>query len=111
VGKVDIYKSTARKYKKGKSYQWSIPLYKGHPFQDQDKVAIIKLDDLKDVEGDYNKLRNKYDHLQERLRKELEESSQRDRVISDLSNRGFLDFILGRLPESYKQLNPPKEEG
>ncbi|MEN6293342.1 MAG: hypothetical protein ABFD07_15185, partial [Methanobacterium sp.] len=61
-----------------------------------------KFDELQD---EHNRLRNKHDHLQERLRVALEEINQQQKVVSDLSNRGFFDFITGRLPESYKQLN------
>lgn len=57
------------------------------------------------LEDDYNRLRNKHDHLQERLRTALEEINQQQKVISDLSNRGFIDYITGRLPKSYKMLN------
>ena len=59
--------------------------------------------------NEVNQLRNKHDHLQERLRTALEEINQHEKVISDLSNRSFLDYAFGRLPESYKQLQAPKE--
>jgi chromosome segregation ATPase len=65
---------------------------------------------FKELQNDYNRLRNKHDHLQERLRTALEEINNHQKVISDLSNRGFIDFIIGRLPESYKQLNEPKKD-
>lgn len=61
------------------------------------------------LKNEVNKLRNKHDHLQERLRTALEEINQQQKVISDLSNRGFIDYVTGRLPESYKQLNAPKD--
>jgi len=51
-----------------------------------------------------NRLRNKHDHLQEQLRLSLEESNKLQKVINDLSNRGFLDYILRRQPESIKML-------
>jgi chromosome segregation ATPase len=63
---------------------------------------------FKELQDDYNRLRNKHDHLQERLRTALEEINQQQKVVSDLSNRGFIDYLTGRLPESYKQLNKPK---
>jgi chromosome segregation ATPase len=65
---------------------------------------------FKELQDDHNRLRNKHDHLQERLRTALEEINQQQKVISDLSNRGFIDYITGRLPESYKELNEPKRE-
>jgi hypothetical protein len=65
-----------------------------------------KFDQLQD---DHNRLRNKHDHIQERLRAALEEVNQQQKVISDLSNRGFFEYITGRLPESYKQLSEPKK--
>ena len=61
-----------------------------------------KFDEFQD---EHNRLRNKHDHLQERLRIALEEINQQQKVISDLSNRGFIDYLTGRLPTSYKQLN------
>lgn len=57
------------------------------------------------LSNELNRLRNKHDHLQERLRKALEEINQQQKVISDLSNRGFFDYVTGRLPESYKMLS------
>ena len=57
-----------------------------------------------------NKTRNKLDHLQERLRIALEEINQQQKVISDLSNRSFFDYMRGRLPESYKQLRTEIKE-
>ena len=64
---------------------------------------------FKELQADHNRLRNKHDHLQERLRTALEEINEQQKVISDLSNRGFFDYITGRLPDSYKQLGEPKE--
>lgn len=61
------------------------------------------------LQEDHNRLRNKHDHIQERLRAALEEINQQQKVISDLSNRGFIDYVTGRLPESYKQLSEPKK--
>ena len=61
------------------------------------------------LSNEVNQLRNKHDHLQERLRTALEEINQHEKVISDLSNRSFLDYAFGRLPESYKRLQAPKE--
>jgi chromosome segregation ATPase len=55
-----------------------------------------------------DRLRNKHDHLQERLRKALEEINQQGKVISDLSNRSVWDFIRGKLPESYQLLSEGK---
>lgn len=64
---------------------------------------------FKELKDDHNRLRNKHDHLQERLRTALEEINAQQKVISDLSNRGFIDYITGRLPKSYKQLSEPKK--
>lgn len=64
---------------------------------------------FKELQNDHNRLRNKHDHLQERLRAALEEINSHQKVINDLSNRGFIDYITGRLPESYKELQSPKE--
>ena len=68
-----------------------------------------RIETYEKLEDDYNRLRNKHDHLQERLRTALEEINQQQKVISDLSNRGFTDYLFGRLPESYKQLSEPEK--
>ena len=57
------------------------------------------------LSNELDRLRNKHDHRQERLRVALEEINHQQKVISDLSNRGFLDYVTGRLPESYKMLS------
>jgi len=64
---------------------------------------------FKELQDDHNRLRNKHDHLQERLRTALEEINIQQRVISDLSNRSFIDYLRGRLPDSYKRLSEPKK--
>mgnify|MGYP001185926647 CR=1 FL=1 len=76
----------------------------------ENRLRILELEklELEDYQGLYNKLRNKHDHLQERFNKSLEEVNGLQRVISDLSNRGFVDYITGRLPESYKKLQAPE---
>jgi chromosome segregation ATPase len=88
------------------------------------KASESAIKELNDVEQRYNmlqktnenlvneidKLRNKHDHLQERLRTSLEGINQHQKVINDLSNRGFVDYILGRQPESVKMLGPVKDE-
>ena len=73
------------------------------------RIRELEKLELEDYQGLYNKLRNKHDHLQERFNKSLEEVNGLQRIISDLSNRGFIDYITGRLPESYKQLSEPKK--
>ena len=74
------------------------------------KLMEDQVSKFKELQDDHNRLRNKHDHLQERLRTALEEINQQQKVISDLSNRGSIDYIIGRLPESYKQLNEPNEK-
>ena len=69
-----------------------------------------RLERFEKLQGDHDRLRNKHDHLQERLRTALEEINQQQKAITDLSNRGFTDYIFGRLPESYKQLQAPKND-
>lgn len=72
------------------------------------RIRELEKLELEDYQGLYNKLRNKHDHLQERFSKSLEEVNHLQRVISDLSNRGFVDYLTGRLPESYKKLQAPE---
>lgn len=68
-----------------------------------------RLERFEKLQNDHDRLRNKHDHLQERLRTALEEINQQQKAITDLSNRGFTDYIFGRLPESFKQLQAPKD--
>lgn len=63
-----------------------------------------------ELTNDIKRLRNSKDHTQERLTKSLEETNELHKVISDLSNRGFIDYVTGRLPQSYKQLQAPEQE-
>lgn len=63
-----------------------------------------------ELDNDIKRLRNSKDHTQERLTKALEEINHQQKVISDLSNRGFFDYVTGKLPESYKQLQAPPEK-
>jgi predicted nuclease with TOPRIM domain len=57
-----------------------------------------------------DRLRNRFDHINERFIKSQDELSIYKQVINDLTNRSLFDYIRGRLPESYKQLQSPKED-
>jgi len=57
-----------------------------------------------------DRLRNRFDHINERFIKSQDELSIYKQVINDLTNRSLFDYIRGRLPESYKQLQAPKED-
>jgi predicted nuclease with TOPRIM domain len=57
-----------------------------------------------------DRLRNRFDHINERFIKSQDELSIYKQVINDLTNRSFFDYIRGRLPESYKELQAPKED-
>lgn len=101
-----------------------IPLQTFTNLQETSNTNKDKLKEVESLQEQYNKLtetnteltndikrlRNSKDHTQERLTKALEEINQQQKVISDLSNRGFFDYVTGRLPESYKQLQAPKHE-
>jgi len=76
----------------------------------ENRLRILELEklELEDYQGLYNKLRNKHDHLQERFNKSLKETNNLQKVITDLSNRGFMDYLTGRQPESFKKLQAPE---
>ena len=57
-----------------------------------------------------DRLRNRFDHINERFIKSQDELSIYKQVINDLTNRSLFDYIRGRLPESYKQLQSPEHE-
>lgn len=73
-------------------------------------LRIRELENLEseDYKNKYDKLDGNFKHLQERRAKDLEEINQLQKVITDLSNRGFTDYILGRQPESFKKLQAPE---
>ena len=70
----------------------------------------IQKSTINDLSTEINRLRNQQDHLQERLRISLKEINQHRKIINDLSSRGFVDYILGRQPESLKMLEGGKNE-
>lgn len=55
-----------------------------------------------DTLNELDRLRNKHDHLQERLRVALGEINFQQKIVTDLSNRSFLDYLCGKKPESLK---------
>ena len=56
----------------------------------------------KDLSDEIKRLRNKHDHLQENLRKSLEQINTLQNEINQYANRGFLDYLLGR------KIKPPE---
>ena len=66
---------------------------------------------------DYDKLRNKFDHLQERFikgQKDLNvlerENSDLRVVVAKIEKMSFLERVLNRLPSEVKQLKSDKED-
>ena len=66
---------------------------------------------------DYRKVRNKYEHLQERFSKSQKDLNDLERgesslkvAIAKLQKLNLLERILNRLPEEIKQLTEGKEE-
>lgn len=112
-GKIRIYeKKQERKLKDGsiKEYKTrtvTVSLEKTNQFEDNEKVVVYSAKDVdkmfsklketnEDLTNQLDRLRNKHDHLQERLRTSLEEINTQQKVIINLSNRSFLDYLLGR---------------
>jgi chaperonin cofactor prefoldin len=122
-GKVRVFqKSIKRKLKDGDNVV-ILKLEDYNKLYENSKISKSTIKELNNVEcynnlqktnedliNEINRLRNKHDHLQERLRTSLEEINKHQKVINDLFNRGFLDYILGRQPESIKMLETVKDE-
>jgi hypothetical protein len=97
---MDIYQSIARRYKKGKSYQWNVPLYKGHPFNDREEVAIVQLEDLEDLEETLKKLvvaKEVIGHYQK-------VKSTQETIIAIYRNRGTWGRLRNKEPAEIKDL-------
>jgi chromosome segregation ATPase len=112
------YEGLESKYNQLKEYNQKMEIdYKNRISQLEALKNDYRLTDYDNLKNKYDlresqetKLRNKLDHLQERLRVALEEINQQQKVISDLSNRSFFNYLTGKLPESYKELSEGKKE-
>jgi chromosome segregation ATPase len=96
---MNIYESKARKYKKGKSYQWSIPLYKGHPFDDEQDLIIILPEDLHELQSKVDKLQNQYDTCMDECQTKIEE---REREWQDQVEGATSE--LNQIKDQYREL-------
>lgn len=119
---MELYQSMARKYKKGKSYQWSVPLKKGHPFEDKEEVTIVKLDELKKVEAEVEELRNINEKMvidsaeamkQLMIAKEVinqykEVMKTQETILAIYTNRGMWGRLRNNKPEEAQQLAEEK---
>lgn len=119
---MDKYQSMARKYKKGKSYQWSIPLKKGHPFNDMEKVTIVSGDDLRRLELEAEELREANQKLimdasenlkslivaKEVINQYKDVMKTQETIIAIYTERGFIGRLRNRKPKETDQLQEEK---
>lgn len=132
---MDLYTSEVRKYKKGKFYQWSIPLKKGHNFEDKEEVAIGKVEGINQFkEEKENRISTLEDELEElkkinnQLNMEVKETLKKLTVATDIigkqkdiinfqdttlaiyMNRGVLDRLRNKIPKELKTLEENKQK-
>jgi|GEM_PF-1690770 chromosome segregation ATPase len=76
----------------------------------QQKINEGELQEIDLKFKNFNELQDNYHKLEHRTKvtkKQLDDVRARaefqERVIEDLENRGFLDFLFGRIPESFRQ--------
>jgi FtsZ-binding cell division protein ZapB len=80
--------------------------------KENNKELLVTVKDqvntITNINTEMNRLRNKHDHLQERLRTALEEINLQQKIVTDLSNRSFTDYLFGRKPKSLKLIEGEK---
>jgi len=96
---MNIYESKARKYKKGKSYQWSIPLYKGHPFDDEQDIIIILPEDLHELQSKVDELQHQYDTCMDECQNKVKE---REREWQEQVEKA--ESELNQIKDQYREL-------
>lgn len=119
---MDKYQSMARKYKKGKSYQWSIPLKKGHPFDDMEEVVIVSGEDLEKLEQEAEELREANQKLvidasdnlkslivaKEVINQYKDVMKTQETIIAIYTERGIIGRLRNRKPKETDQLQEEK---
>jgi len=64
--------------------------------------ATLKMGKLDEVTLENHKLEHRVQVTKKQLNEARDDLKFQERVIEDLENRGFLDFILKRFPESFR---------
>lgn len=119
---MELYKSTVKKYKKGKSYQWSVPLKKGHPFEEDQKVTIVNLNELESLKDEAEGLRVDNERMlldiaeamkQLMIAKEVinqykEVMKTQETILAIYTNRGMWGRLRNNKPEEVQQLAEEK---
>ena len=118
---MNIIKSVARKYKKGKSYQWTIPLKNDNPFQDKENVNVITPENMQALTDKIKNLEEKTEQLQKSnqiLNIEMTETLKKLTVASQIINKQkditnlqdtLLAIYMNRGTFSRLRNNKPKE--
>ena len=65
--------------------------------------ATLKMGKLDEVTLENHKLEHRVQITKKQLNEARDDLKLQERVIEDLENRGFLDFILRRFPDSFKE--------
>lgn len=69
--------------------------------------ATLKMGKLDEVTLENHKLEHRVQVTKKQLDEARGDLKFQERVIEDLENRGFLDFILRRFPESFREYKKP----
>lgn len=128
---MELYESISRKYKKGKTYQWSVPLLKGHPFEDKQNVVVGKHEDFQQLEENITKLEDEKTTLENTnqllnietkdylkkitvatdiINKQKDIINFQDTIIAIYMNRGTLSRLRNKQPKEVKQLEENKQK-
>ena len=65
--------------------------------------ATLKLGKLDEVTLENHKLEHRVQVTKKQLNEARDNLKYQEKVIEDLENRGFLDFLLKRFPESFRE--------
>lgn len=79
------------------------------------KEIDAKLDKLQKLQSEYDKIKHRLmvtkkllDEANEEIVRLKDEIEVREKIMEDLKNRGLMDHILGRFPDSFKEYKEKK---
>jgi FtsZ-binding cell division protein ZapB len=121
---MELYKAEVRKYKKGKYDQWSIPISKGHSFEDKEEVVVGKLEDITHLEAEVEDLKKTNNQLNIEVKEVLKKLtvatdiiskqkdliSTQDKVLAIYMNRGIFSRLRNPIPKDMKMLEDNREK-
>jgi dynactin complex subunit len=70
----------------------------------------MKLQEYEKLQQKHNKLEHRQEVTKNHLDKANEKIKSMEKIIEDLHNRGFKDYLLRRYPESYQEYSEDGEK-